>query len=216
MHDVRSYTGNEKALDGQRLVTVSFKTPSEPAPGFVKPANVCVSIPVIAVQVSPVELQAAMQEQLEGLQDALIRSLYLASLESRTPLTQLSDSAIGYAALKQFAEAEAISKRLTKDAVSLWFDAAVSSDLMLALANAMKLPDEMNEEQQAKLDAALTQYKALVTSLASPKASIAPRIAEQMEKAIILAPEGDRMRKLLLSKVQSFKVEKTVELLANL
>jgi len=62
----------------------------------------------------------------------------------------------------------------------------------------------------------LTQYKALVTSLASPKASIAPRIAEQMEKAIILAPEGDRMRKLLLSKVQSFKVEKTVELLANL
>jgi len=28
---------------------------------------------------------------------------------------------------------------------------------MLALANAMKLPDEMNEEQQAKLDAALTQ-----------------------------------------------------------
>jgi len=29
----------------------------------------------------------------------------------------------------------------------------------------MKLPDEMNEEQQAKLDAALTQYKALVTLL---------------------------------------------------
>jgi len=72
-------------------------------------------------------------------------------LESRTPLTQLSDSAIGYAALKQFAEAEAISKRLTKDAVSLWFDAAVSSDLMLALANAMKLPDEMNEDNRRSL-----------------------------------------------------------------
>lgn len=216
VHDVRSYTGNEKALDGQRLVTVTFKTPSAPEPGFVKPANVCVSIPVIAVQVSPVELQEAMQEQLEGLQDALIRSLYLTSLDERKPLTQVSDSAIGYAALKAFAAAEAISKRLTKDAISLWFDASVSGDLMLALANAMKLPNEMNKEQAAKLDAAVNQYRALVTSLASPKASIAPKIAEQMEKAIILAPEGDRMRKLLLSKVQGFKTEKVVELLANL
>lgn len=216
MHDVKLYSGNEKAFDGQRLVTVTFKTPSEPAPGFVKPANVCVSIPVIAVQVNPTELQAAMQEQLEQLQDALIRSLYLQSLEAKSPLTQLHDGMIGYSALKTFAEAEAISKRLTKDAISLWFDSVVSSDLMLALANAMKLPNEMNAEQQKRLDAALTQYKALVTSLASPKASIAPRIAEQMEKAIVLAPEGDRMRKLLLSKVQGFKTEKTVELLANL
>jgi len=216
MHDVRSYTGNEKPLDGQRLVTVTFKTPSQPEVGFVKPANVCVSIPVIAVQVSPVELQNAMQEQLESLQDALIRSLYLQSLEEKKPITQLSDSMIGYAALKTYAEAEALSKRLTKDAIAAWFDSAISSDLMLALANAMKLPNEMNAAQQSRLDAALTQYKALVTSLASPKASIAPRIAEQMEKAIVLAPEGDRMRKLLLSKVQGFKTEKTVELLANL
>jgi len=216
MHDVKLYSGNEKPLDGQRLVTVTFKTPSQPEPGFVKPANVCVSIPVIAVQVNPVELQSAMQEQLEGLQDALIRSLYLQSLEEKKPITQLSDSMIGYAALKTYAEAEAISKRLTKDAIAAWFDSAISSDLMLALANAMKLPNEMNAAQQSRLDAALTQYKALVTSLASPKASIAPRIAEQMEKVIVLAPEGDRMRKLLLSKVQGFKTEKTVELLANL
>src|SRR6266850_912819 len=216
MHDVRSYTGNEKPLDGQRLVTVTFKTPSEPKQGFVKHANVCVSIPQIAVQVNPVELQAAMQEQLEQLQDALIRSLYIASCESKTPLTQVSDTSIGYSALKAFAEAEAISKRLTKDAISAWFDSAVSSDLMLALANAMKLPNEMNAEQSKKLDAALSQYKSLVTSLASPKASIAPKIAEQMEKAIVLAPEGDRMRGLLLQKVQGFKTEKVVELLANL
>jgi len=71
---------------------------------------------------------------------------------------------------------------------------------MLALANAIELPDEMNEEQQAKLDAALTQYKALVTSLLLPRLASLLAIAEQMEKAIILAPEGDRMRKLLLSK----------------
>jgi len=81
-------------------VTVSFKTPSEPAPGFVKTCERVRQHSSNAVQVSPVELQAAMQEQLEGLQDALIRSLYLASLESRTPLTQLSDSAIGYAAFE--------------------------------------------------------------------------------------------------------------------
>lgn len=216
MHDVRAYTGNEKALTDQRLVTVSFKTPKDAPIDFVKPANVCVSIPLIAVQVNPAELQQAMQEQLENLQDSLIRSLYIASCEAKAPLKQITDSQIGYAALKAFAEQEAMSKRLTKDAISVWFDSSVSSDLMLALANAMKIPNNPDAEQSAKLEKALTQYKELVTSLASPKASIAPKIAEQMEKAIVLAPEGDRMRGLLLQKVQGFKTEKVVELLANL
>lgn len=216
MHDVRAYTGNEKALTDQRLVTVSFKTPKDAPIDFVKPANVCVSIPLIAVQVNPAELQQAMQEQLENLQDSLIRSLYIASCEAKAPLKQITDSQIGYAALKAFAEQEAMSKRLTKDAISVWFDSSVSSDLMLALANAMKIPNNPDAEQSAKLEKALTQYKELVTSLASPKASIAPKIAEQMEKVIVLAPEGDRMRGLLLQKVQGFKTEKVVELLANL
>lgn len=216
VHDFRAYTGSEQALTGQRLVTVTFKTPKDAPANFVKPANVCISIPVIAVQVNPVELQAAMQESLEGLQDALIRNMYVQSLDAKKPLTQLTDAAIGYAAIKAFAEEEAISKRLTKDSIAAFFDSAISGDLMLALANAMKLPNEMSKEQSAKLDAAVNQYRELVVSLASPRASIAPKIAEQMEKAIVLAPEGDRMRGLLLNKLETFKQSREVEMLAVL
>jgi hypothetical protein len=212
------FLDSSKAFDGQRLSVMRWKkTEENPSPHVAR----CVSVPILAVAVEPSELQAAMQEQFQQLQDSLIRKLVVARLEDKTRKATdsivITDEQISYAAVAAFAAEEAVSGRLTKESLVSFFDNEIAASLVAVLCRAMKMPETMTSEQEAKVALALEQFKKLVVSLASPKASIAPNIAEQIEKAVLLASEENHLRELLLAKIAPHKSEqKQVEMLANI
>jgi hypothetical protein len=217
-HDVFVHLDSSKAFDGQRLCILRWKkTEDNPSPHVAR----CISVPRLAVAVEPVSVQSALQEAFESLQDALIRKLVAAQLDDKTRKLDatmvVTDEQISYAAVAAFAAEEAISGRLTKESLKQFFANEVAAPLVAVLCKAMKMPETMTKEQEAKVQAALDQFEKLVVSLASPKAGMAPMIAEQIEKAVLLSSEENHLRELLLHKLAPFKeARKEVEMLANI
>lgn len=215
MHDCVVYNGKQKAKDGHRLCVVTFKTPSDKKddPTYKRPDARCISVPKLEISVTPQILKDALQQGLEDLQDAKIRSIVVAALEEGKNVITILDAQINYESLAEFAALEAANGKLNKDAIEEWFESDVASSLTLALAGAMKLPDNPEPAQEKKLADAVTVYKSVFKTLAAPKAGLSPKIALQIQKALDHAENKEsRVYKAISSKVKMHLEQKDPEL----
>lgn len=214
LHTVEVHTDGKKPLAGQRLSVIRFKTPSDKKDDstFVRPINVCVSIPILELQsVKPDCLKAAFDEAFQELQDAAIRKLIVDALEEGTKKNIISDDEISYEAIARYAAAMAISGKLSKSTLDVWFDENLADALTLALANALGISDKPSVAETEKLTAAINQHKKLICELASPRASMPEKLAGQLKKAVLVA-EDDKIRASLVSKLDAFLKPKEVSL----
>jgi hypothetical protein len=214
-HDVLVYNGKQKAGTNQRLSVVAFKTPSDRKddPTYKRPDARCVSVPKLELSVTPQILKDSMQQALEDLQDAAIRKIVVAAIDEGKNVITVHDSQIGFESIAEFAKLEAANGKLNKDLIEDWFDSDIGDELTLALASAMKVGSSPTPEQEKKIAAAVTNYKSVFKSLAAPKAGLSPKIAQQMQKALVHAKnKEDRVYKALSLKLTASLDQKDPEL----
>jgi hypothetical protein len=157
-----------------------------------------VSVPKLELTIQPEVLKAAMQQAFEDLQDNYIRARIEADLEV-SPTSQpksFDTSDLEADAVASWAAETAVSGKLSKDAITNWFNEDLKASLEETFASLPNMDDE-------KLTKALAQYQEAITKLASPQASMPVKIAEQMSKAISLAPES-KIKSQLGRKLEKF------------
>jgi hypothetical protein len=215
---VQFHTDNSRAHPDERLVVMRWKEKKNPNGSKKAPhAARCVSIPKLTVEVSPISLQEALTTAFHEMQDNYIRERVEEMLENNTQqmsinITDLEHEAIA-AWLKQTA---AGSGKLSKVKIENWFDENLSELLQAAFIQRMNLDETATPEQLKKLEAITSNYKAAISSLASPRAVISPNIAEQMKKAIALAEENDPTARQLRNKLEIFLQPREITLDINL
>jgi len=223
VHDVIVYNGKQKALTDQRLSVIGFKTPSgkvDPThadydANYKRPDARCVSIPRITISCVPQVVQDAMLAALEDLQDSVIRKIVVAAIDEGKNVITIMDAQINHEAIAEFAKLEAANGKLNKELIEDFFDENLGDKLTLALADAMKYdssrPDAAKEKQIAD---AVTNYKNVFKTLAAPKAGMSPKIAFQMQKALVLCEnKEDRVYKALSAKITAHLEQKDPELI---
>ena len=197
-----------RLLDGQRLSVVRWKTPSHELgnPAYKKQSAVCASVPAISLSLhSPECLREAMQDALVEIQDKAIRAHVEQELKA-TPGISLSSivlpSSVGTPeGLAAFCSAVAISSRLSKDSLEKWFDSFLSGPLVDLVVS--KLPPETENSAEVAV-AQVMKAKAAILTLASPRTAMPRQVAVQLQKAIALAPQGDRTKEQLGKKLELF------------
>lgn len=212
-YDVRKYTGDNKPADGHRLSILTFKTPSKEKnnAAYVKPDNLCVSIPQLSVKSIPDALSSAWQACFEDLQDACIRNL-LVNEDGEVIKSKkfILDAEIDFAACAAYAAASAVSGKLTKEVIGNWFDANLADALTVALANALQIGDTPTAEETAKLDVILKQHKDALASCAATIPNLPVKTAKSLANAVALA-EDDRIKSSLAAKLHKLANPKSVE-----
>lgn len=227
-HTVELYTGKNKPSDDtQRISVITFKTEKRKGakeldgkpnpefdPTYKRPEARCISIPKLKIHTTPSELQDAMQEAFNDLQDALIRRLLLVKLDAAETIINFHNDQIGFTAVAAYAAEVTASGKLTKDAIIEWFDTDLADSLTLAIAEAMKIGEKPTPEDERKLAAAVTGYRTIFTALAAPRAGLSKNIASQLQRAMVRAsnPE-DQVFLRLDAKLKDSLEEKDPELI---
>lgn len=202
-HDIKPYnSASSKALDGQRLSLILFKTPKDKKDdkSYTKPENRCVSIPILSITCVPAILASALQDAFFELQDAVIKSKIITADDAGTKKLVILDSEIDFESCAAYAAENAISGKLTKDVVENWFDANMVEKLTVAIANAMGLGDTQSADEIARLDASVEQHKKLFASCAATRPAINTKIAKSLLKALELSEE-DKVQLALRAKL---------------
>lgn len=195
-----------RVMEGYRLSVITWKHTEKQAatPGYQRKPTVCVAMPRIALVVEPECLQAAMLEALEKLQDQAVRDCIAGAIEVESGINIQSitiPQELGTAAgLAASASAKAATGRLSKDSLNSWFDARIAGPLVDAVV--ANLPADSGAAELAVKQ--VEKAKLAIASLASPRVTMPRRVAEQLQKAINMAPEGDKVREQLTKKLDFF------------
>lgn len=188
VHTITSYVaGKTKALEGQRLSKVTYKTDKETG---LKPESRSVSIPAIVW--SDVESYVpTIKDHILGLvlkaQDGIVRSLVESGKDSITS-ESISVSAIIAAMLE-----ESSGGRLTGETIREWFQESIKDNLLIAFASKLGIPDDTapTAEQSGKLEKILKGYEDSFAKLASGAASFNDVQKSNLIKAIQLSGAED-------------------------
>lgn len=184
VHNVTAFDAKKsRALDGQRLAKVVYKTPKK----GTKKDSKCVSIPVIS------QLDAAfvndanpyIVSMYHDAQDAIIRELV------DKGATEVRDSQIDNAAVLQYLAELAAGNRLSKEAAAEWFDTSMGDVLTVAFADKMGVTDTPTEEQTATITQAIAVYKDKFCGMAGGKTKYDKETALRLLKAIEIAGADD-------------------------
>lgn len=188
----------DRVSENSRLSVLRWKTEKETGK---KLPTLAVIVPEIKLMVAPSCLQEAMQDAFEDMQDVAIRKSILQSIEENPGINVASltvPESIGTPeGVANFNLEGKESKRLSKVKLENWFASEIKEPLELALAGIEGITEE-------KHSVAMKQHKELIIALASPKAVMKPSLARQLQKAINLASEGDRIKKQLNDKLEGF------------
>lgn len=186
IHNIVPYViGVTKPFSGQRLATVTYKTDKVTG---IKPESVCVSVPPVSEQ----DIRTHMEEfiphvkaLIERSQDAIIRNLHESKKEN------VSDSELSVESVLEFLNEEASGGRVTKKDAQEWFDAVIADPLAVALANRLGVSEEPTQEQSAKIEKMLADFKSNVASLTAGNVKHSPDVCAVLKKAIAFAPQDD-------------------------
>lgn len=172
-----------KPFDGQRISKHSFKTDKVSG---VKKDSKAVSIPKLSKDViHEIGLQDHIIGYLESVQDAIIKNLVI---EGKT---QVADEQINVAAMIQYLEAESSGARLTKEAVEQWYQDKVADNLAMVLMQKLGVSETLSSNEEKQINAILAEFKGKISGLAGGKTSYAPKIAEQVKKAVELCEDEE-------------------------
>lgn len=201
----------------QRLAVIRWKTTTDKETG-VKTAPksaMCVSVPSISqeVEIEPASLKESVVSYLEAQQDMIIRKIIDNHFDNNTNVT-LKDiviipSWLDADGLAHFYTINSTNGKLSEDQIKIWFDTNLAEKLEIRLAALPGITDVV-------LQKSLLQHKMLLAKLASPKAVLSEKMADQLLKVASLDPEDfSGVKEAIVNKLMSFKA-KDEELLASL
>lgn len=195
----------ERVPASHRCSILWFKTPQKEVgnSSYVRTPTLCVALPAISITVTPTSLQDAMVAALEEMQDSAVRSFITRSTEgssgvglSTLVVPQELGTASGVAAASL---AKAPSLRLTKEGIEKWFTSEIEVQLVELVAS--KLPASSPPEVAV---AQAQKAKVALSSLAGSRTVMPQVVAIALQKALSLAPEGNRMKVQLMGKLEVF------------
>jgi hypothetical protein len=155
--------------------------------------------------VQPEVLQVALQDSVNDLQDSLVRFIIDEQKKVLFPQSDVSVSAVA-----SFAATQATSRRLNKEVLGSWFDAALQDKLMTALTSALNIGSNASDVEVTKLIQAVQQHRSKVCELSAPRPAINVQQAKQLCKAVSLA-DDDSIKTQLLSKLDALSKQDDVE-----
>ncbi len=207
VHDVVSFDAkNSKAFSGQRLSKVLFKAGKNVTE---KKQSVCVSIPVFAInsdQMAESALLPHINSMLQAAQDGIVRDAVEAGKLS------VSDADISFAACISYLDEAERGERMSKEAVTTWFDEVLADAISVAIADKMGFSDTPTEKQTAGLAASVAAYKEKFSSLAGGRTSYAPDTAAKLAKTLELAQDAGEIGSKLKARLVKMQEVKPVEL----
>jgi hypothetical protein len=200
MYPVSIFTNSSKATDENHILEiVSFKTPRDQKENkdYKRPVTRCVSLPVCKLTIQPDVIRDALQAAYYELRGQVVREIIVEHLEAgsqdasgKLKACVITEQQISMEAVAAFAARKAVGTKLSGEMLASWFDSDLASALELALIAVKKYEDEPTPEQQAILDAAIKQHKALIVKLAAPTATLPEGITKQLQRAIALADDS--------------------------
>lgn len=216
VHDIKPFKAGDKALSGQRLAKVGYKSTKKNPARF---KSVAVSVPYILSADLTEDHQTALQpyliQILENAQDGIIRSLY----ESKDgSLIQVQDSEISIDACIGFLKAESEGNRLTAELIGQWFDSELAEGLTVVLAQKLSfIPAdadgevELTEAQTQVVDKHLKIHKELFGSLAGGATILAEKQIKGLKNALQYCDERNSVAERLTKRLESMEKKTTEE-----
>jgi hypothetical protein len=201
-------SGESKPLGGQRLSKVGFKlTEKMKKEGQTALPSVCASVPFLAREEVMGNIEALLPHvgtMLEGVQDAIFRSLYEASKGQRKELRQ---EEISVQACIAYLEAEAAGSRMSAESIRAWFKVSLNQNLLIVVAEKLGYgeQEELTEEQTKTCQKHVDNYCGLLEQLAGKQLRKSGWTVKQwtgMQTALKLADDGDMMAARLEKKMQ--------------
>ena len=210
-HSVVPFTaGESKPMTGQRLAKVGYKSTKKNPARF---KSVCVSVPQVNVDSIRAELDRLLPHigtMLENAQDGIIRSLYESAEGS---LQSVSDDEISVLSCIAFMEAEAAGDRLKKEHIENWFDAELSDNLFVLIAEKLGF-NEPTENQTAEVQKHVRVYRQVLSMLAGGKTLLQPKQIQGCKTALALTDTDQGIGQKLLKRLE--QMEKPVQIVEML
>jgi hypothetical protein len=215
-------SGESKPLGGQRLSKVGFKlTEKMKKEGQTALPSVCASVPMLEREEVMGNIEALLPHvgtMLEGVQDAIFRSLYEASKGQRKELRQ---EEISVQACIAYLEAEAAGSRMSAESIRAWFKQALNGNLLILVAEKLGYgeQEELTEEQVKTCQKHVDNYCGLLEQLAGKQLRKSTWTVKQwngMQTALKLADDGDMMAARLEKKMQEISEVPDLEELLEL
>lgn len=187
-------SGESKALSGQRLAKVGYKSSKQNPAKF---PSVCASVPRIAdemIEENVSRLKDHFRGFLETAQDGIFKSLY----ESRGGnMDAITDEDISIDAIIGFLEAESTGGRLTKELVYSWFDMQANDAVIAVISDKLGFPEQMNEDQMEVVSKHRNAYREVFASLSGGKTMLNAKQINGLRTVLeLIEPESDVQVKL--------------------
>lgn len=192
-----------EARAGNRLCRIINKGAGNVSVGAIVPAmpdneiDELITVPAV---------RTAIREMLEGVQDKIVRKLLTENTTSKEIPNDIFAGITASTLITDYLQAENESKiRLSKEAIEQWFIADIAPLLVAALK-----AKGITQEKQL-IDTCMA-FKNSFAVLAGKQVSMSEQIKGQLEKALLLLPEGyeNHVAELVASKlltVQEARVE---------
>jgi hypothetical protein len=199
----------------QRLAVIRWKTTTDKETGIksAPKSAMCVSLPVLEFAIEPVELTASVKDYLESQQDVIVRKIIDNHFSQNENVTLkeiiIPPAFLNVDGLAEFFKLTSTNGKISEEQIKSWFDSNLAEKLEIRLAALPGINDDI-------LKKAMFQHKSLLAKLASPKAVISEKMAEQLLKVVTLDPDDfSGVKEALVNKLNGFKA-KDEDLLASL
>lgn len=205
-HDFLPWTTGDKALSGQRLSRIFYKS-AELEKGK---KNAAVSLPPVTsahLTHDVIEqLKPHMLAFLEKTQDSICRRLYEAGAKT------VNDAEVSIAACFAFLDEESESNRLTAEKVKEWFQSSLQDSLTVAFADKLGVSDTPTPEQEKKVNQALNVYRDKFASLSSGRAAFTVPVCDSLLSALTHASDEDSIAVRFKMRLEKMKAENSQQL----
>lgn len=190
-HDIVLYTGKNKPLAGQQLLTYTFRAIKEGSElaqaGFqvgTKPDNICVSVPPVTsddIRANIDKLLPAIHDVILGARKEILKDAFKARKST------LSDDDISLAAvIVKLSESVSSDGRLSKAIVKDWFESVAVDILYPSIASALGVTPDTPETSPSyvKLLNTLQAVLDLLNSFLFAKKSVDSAMLSNVERVI--------------------------------
>ena len=190
-HDIVLYTGKNKPLAGQQLLTYTFRAIKEGSelaqagfPVGTKPDNICVSVPPISNE----DIKANIDKLLPAIQDVILgarKEILKDAFKSRK--STLSDDDISLdAVIAKLSESVSSDGRMSKAIVKDWFESVAVDILYPSIATALGVTPDTPETSPSyvKLLNTLQAVLDLLNGFLFAKKSVDSTMLANVEKVI--------------------------------
>lgn len=199
-YEIKLFLDSSVATAGHRLSVIRWKKPKTPPANYKPKPAYCISIPEVDIIVEPEEMQKALQQSFQDLQDDLVREMIEAWLAGERKENTIAGIELNTTAVSSYYDRVATNGRLSTVGIENWFD----SNLAERLADALLTAVPALAQEPDKLAGALQGHKDALAQLASPRAMMQEKKASQLLRAVNIADDDGKVKPALISKLNAF------------